>query len=115
MYDDQPCENTDRELWRERNGDYYADSIHVTAQEAIGINCGGMVYVKPVRDWHALAARLAEAEQKLAHCKEQAIEGLEVEHDCPAMYACASIYAELATDADRAACRASTGESESHV
>ena len=26
--------NTDRELWREREGDYYANSIHVTATGA---------------------------------------------------------------------------------
>lgn len=51
----QPCANTDREIWREREGDYYADSIHVTLQGGIGINCGGTVYVKPVREWHKLA------------------------------------------------------------
>lgn len=49
--------NTDRELWRERPDDYYADSIHVTASGSIGINCGGTVIVKPVREWHALAGR----------------------------------------------------------
>lgn len=57
--------------------------------------------------WHERAmkaeARLAEAERKLQHCKEQADAGLEAEHDCPAVYACASIFAELATEADRAA------------
>lgn len=53
---EQQCAaNTDRELWREREGDYYADSLHVTAQGAIGINCGGFVYVKPVREWFKLA------------------------------------------------------------
>ncbi len=26
----QAAQNTDRELWRERDGDFYADSIHVT-------------------------------------------------------------------------------------
>ena len=31
-----PQANTDRELWREREGDFYADSIHVTAQGSIG-------------------------------------------------------------------------------
>jgi hypothetical protein len=50
-----PCENTDREIWREREDDYYADSIHVTQEGGIGINCGGTVFVKPVRAWHALA------------------------------------------------------------
>ncbi len=52
---EQVCENTDRELWREREGDYYADSIHVTKDGGIGINCGGHVFVKPLRSWHELA------------------------------------------------------------
>ena len=47
--------NTDRELWREREGDFYADSIHVTAQGGIGIDCGGTVVVLPVREWHRRA------------------------------------------------------------
>lgn len=47
-----PCVNTDRELWREREGDYYADSIHVTEDGCIGINCGGSVIVMPARAWH---------------------------------------------------------------
>lgn len=50
-----PCENTDRELWREREGDYYANSIHVTQAGAIGINVGGFVIVKTLREWHDLA------------------------------------------------------------
>ena len=58
----QAAQNTDREIWREREGDYYADSIHVTAQGSIGINCGGTVIVKPVREWHkeAIAALRSE-------------------------------------------------------
>lgn len=44
--------NTDRELWRERPGDYYADSIHVTEGGGIGINVGGLVIVRPLREWH---------------------------------------------------------------
>jgi hypothetical protein len=48
--------NTDRELWREKPGDYYSDSIHVTHDNGIGINCGGHVIVKPMREWHRLAA-----------------------------------------------------------
>jgi hypothetical protein len=51
-----PCKNTDREIWRERADDYYADSIHVTKSGGIGINCGGTVYVMPIRAWHALAS-----------------------------------------------------------
>ena len=54
--------NTDRELWREQSnlpGDpdnYYAPSIHVTELGGIGINVGGHVIVKPLREWHSLAS-----------------------------------------------------------
>jgi hypothetical protein len=52
--------NTDREIYREPdatgNGDFYSDSIHVTASGAIGIDCGGHVIVKPLRAWFALAS-----------------------------------------------------------
>jgi hypothetical protein len=47
----KPYSNTDREIWREREGDYYSDSIHVTESGAIGINCGGKVVVAPLRKW----------------------------------------------------------------
>lgn len=50
-----PCENTDREIYREPPGDYYAYSIHVTQGGGIGINVGGTVYVKPLVEWHRLA------------------------------------------------------------
>ena len=50
------AENTDIELWRETEGDAYAASIHVTKGGGIGINCGGRVYVKPIREWHRLAS-----------------------------------------------------------
>lgn len=50
------AENKDRELWCEREGDYYADCIFVTEQGSIGINCGGAVVTKSVRDWFALGA-----------------------------------------------------------
>ena len=51
----QPAQNTDREIWRERADDYYTDSIHVTQGGGIGLDCGGLVIVKPIREWHALA------------------------------------------------------------
>ena len=54
------CENTDRELWRERFDDFYADSIHVTKDGGIGINVSGHVIVMPLQKWHALA--------KIQHC-----------------------------------------------
>jgi hypothetical protein len=53
------CENTDRELWRERFGDFYADSIHVTKDGGIGINVSGHVIVMPLQKWHSLAAEPA--------------------------------------------------------
>lgn len=52
---DQPVQNTDRELWRERPDDYYAPSLFVTESGGIGINVGGTVFVKPVAHWHMLA------------------------------------------------------------
>ena len=69
----QAAENTDREIWREREGDYYADSIHVTQQGRIGINCGGHVIQMPVRDWHRLASTTAQSEavQKLVEAVQR--------------------------------------------
>ena len=49
--------NTDREIWREREGDYYANSIHVTQGGGIGINVGGLVIVLPLAKWHKFAAQ----------------------------------------------------------
>lgn len=56
------CENADRELWRgpdEGCGDYYADRIFVTKGGGIGIDCGGSVIVRPLREWHRLATEQA--------------------------------------------------------
>lgn len=51
--------NTDRELWREPTDEvgmeHYQPSIHVTKRGGIGINVGGMVIVKSLRAWYALA------------------------------------------------------------
>lgn len=55
MAESEACVNTDREIWRERKDDYYADSIFVTEGGSIGINCGGNVAVMPIRQWFALA------------------------------------------------------------
>jgi hypothetical protein len=51
-----PFKNTDRELWRETPDDAYSPRIFVTAGGSIGIAVDGLVIVKPVREWHALAA-----------------------------------------------------------
>ena len=63
------CENTDRELWREREGDYYANSIFVTKHSGIGINCGGSVIVRPIREWHKLASDLQAANVEIENLK----------------------------------------------
>lgn len=39
---DVGCKNTDKEIWREKPGDYYSDSICVTSKNGIGMNCGDM-------------------------------------------------------------------------
>ena len=62
--------NTDREIWREREGDYYADSIHVTKEGAIGINCGGNVIVLPIREWHKRADTIERLEAYVKYLEE---------------------------------------------
>lgn len=50
------AQNTDRELYREPAEpglEYYAPSIHVTQEGAIGIDVGGTVFVRSLRAWHA--------------------------------------------------------------
>jgi len=50
--------NTDVELWREPSElegmSHYAASIHRTADNKIGIDVGGFVKVKSLREWHKL-------------------------------------------------------------
>lgn len=55
--DEEATLNTDRELWREPPGDFYANSIHVTEQGGIGINVGGVVRVKSLAAWHAMSEK----------------------------------------------------------
>lgn len=72
MPNEQAYENTDKEIWRGKSraefGDddrYYADSLFVPVGEveALGINCGGTVVVKPIREWHRLALAAEPPEQ----------------------------------------------------
>ena len=51
----QEARNTDKLLWREREDDYYADSVHITEGGGLGIDCGGTVFVMPLKGWHFLA------------------------------------------------------------
>lgn len=46
------CKNTDKEIWRKTEGDYYSPSIFVTQLGNIGINVGGYVLIAPVEEWH---------------------------------------------------------------
>lgn len=54
MSDDHQAENTDREIWRERPGDFYSDVIYVTQHGNIAIDCGGHVITLPLRKWFEL-------------------------------------------------------------
>jgi hypothetical protein len=80
-----PALNTDRELWREKPGDYYSDSIHVTEGGGIGLNCGGCVIVMPIRKWHALAEAAPDSvgsPQKSEFSAQAAADGWwEIYHD----------------------------------
>ena len=82
----QMAQNTDRELWREREGDFYADSIHVTKDGGIGMNVGGTVFVMTIKAWHSAAAlrdRLAQPEPVHASdmSQERVDETAKSEHD----------------------------------
>jgi hypothetical protein len=52
---DGPVENTDRDLWREREGDYHSDRIFVTKDGGIGMDVGGHCIVMPICEWFAIA------------------------------------------------------------
>ena len=60
---EQPAQkNTDREIWREREGDFYSDAIFVTQAGGIGLDCGGYAIVKPIREVQAsVSGRQLEA------------------------------------------------------
>lgn len=62
------AKNTDRELWRERDGDYYAASLHVTEGGGIGMDVGGLVIVRPIRDWHRMPAEIELLRAGLEEC-----------------------------------------------
>ena len=67
MSEENTALNTDTEIWRREdttgNGDFYEPSIHVTKGGSIVINVGEHVFVKPVEEWHRLAAEDAEASE----------------------------------------------------
>ena len=67
--DDQVATNTDTTLWVEppplETPFAPQSSIHVTQGDGIGIQVGGHVIVKPLREWHALAVREHAASQQI--------------------------------------------------
>jgi len=54
------CINTDKNIWRKVEGDYYSPSIHVTQDNNIGINVGGHVIVMPIEKWFLLGCNKEE-------------------------------------------------------
>jgi hypothetical protein len=63
--------NTDVELWREQEGNYYSDSIHRTQSGGIGIDCGGTVFVKTLRQWHKLASDDSILDEEVAKLRRE--------------------------------------------
>lgn len=59
------AQNNDIEIYREKTGDYYSPSIHLTESGGIGINVGGYVLVAPVRMWHEAGQKIFCVNPKL--------------------------------------------------
>lgn len=62
---DQQAANTDRVIYRTPNNSMYDDRILVTKGGGIGIDVGGHVIVKPLRDWF-YAMKLQEQRGELS-------------------------------------------------
>jgi hypothetical protein len=72
--------NTDRELWRESD-DWHANSIHVTEQGSIGIDVGGSVYVRPLKEWHKAVKDFDTLKAELTTVKQLHADALELVKD----------------------------------
>lgn len=64
--------NTDWHLWPIVSDDPFAPKMHVTALGAIGINVGGHVIVKSMREWHDLAGPVEVGEWTEGVCGDGA-------------------------------------------
>lgn len=58
----------DRDLWRETPGDYYAPRLFLTEGGGIGMDVGGFVIVKPIREWHKLASQPSDVRAPSEEC-----------------------------------------------
>jgi hypothetical protein len=74
----QALVSTDRELWRETPDDAYSPSIHVTAAGGIGINVGGTVVVRTVREWHGLVVQPPDLASQIRRLKAAITELVEI-------------------------------------
>ena len=83
--DDGAKLNEDKELWREKEGDYYAPSLFVTKTGGIGMNVHGRVFVKPIQEWHKMndiiAALRSENEKLLADLRREQERGDKLTED----------------------------------
>lgn len=53
--------NPPKEIWREKPGDFYSDSIEIYDDKPVmRIDCGGIVITQTVRLWHGESERLSE-------------------------------------------------------
>jgi len=59
---DTSCKNTDKELWQEKEDDYYSPRISVTEQGKIQLHVGGAVVSKDIREWVGLDKRIKSLE-----------------------------------------------------
>ena len=66
--------NTNTELFREIKDDYYSPSIHVTKNGKIGMDVGGYVYEKTIKEWHSLIKQNEKNNNLLGYFKELIIE-----------------------------------------
>jgi hypothetical protein len=63
MSDENVAKNTDREIWRREEGDFYSPSMHVTERGEIGIDVKGFVIVAPAEKWHDAMRRCISADE----------------------------------------------------
>lgn len=63
--------NTDKELFREIEGDIYSPSLHITNSGGIGINVSGHVLVAPIRKWHAAGNKILAVNPSLPEWKRR--------------------------------------------